>query len=79
LRELRGDESCAREFYGPAGSLASVGGYSATCVELGEKPPPDDPDPRQPSVVAWADGELFCFMASDELHLTRLLEVARSL
>jgi hypothetical protein len=67
------------EFYGPAGSLASVGGYSATCVELGEEPPPDDRDPRRPSVVAWADGELFYLMASDQFHLTRLLEVARSL
>lgn len=67
------------ESYGPARSLASVGGYSATCFELGDEPPPDDPDPRQPSVVTWADGELFCFLASDELHLTRLLEVARSL
>lgn len=67
------------ESYWPARSLASGRGHSATCNELGEEPPSDDPDPRQPSVVTWADGELFCFMASDELHLTRLLEVARAL
>lgn len=65
--------------YGPSRSEASVGGHAATCYELGEDPPPDDPDPRQPSVVTWADGELFCFMASIDLPVARLLEMARSL
>lgn len=47
--------------------------------ELGPEPPPEDIDPRSPSVVAWADGEMFYFLASGELSLTDLIDVAQSI
>lgn len=47
--------------------------------ELGPVPEPDDIDPRSPSVVAWADGEMFYFLASGQLPLTALIDVAASI
>lgn len=47
--------------------------------ELGPSPAPDDIDPRSPSVVAWADGPMFYFLASSDLPLTELIDVAASI
>ena len=47
--------------------------------ELGPVPEPDDIDPRTPSVVAWADGEMFYFLASGQLPLSELIDVATSI
>lgn len=47
--------------------------------ELGPQPEPDDIDPRSPSVVAWADGEMFYFLASGELSITQLIDIAASI
>jgi hypothetical protein len=47
--------------------------------ELGDEPPVDDPDPRPPSVVVWADGEIFYLLASDELAVVELTDIANSL
>lgn len=47
--------------------------------ELGPVPEPDDLDPRAPSVVAWADGEMFYFLASGEMALSELIDVATSI
>jgi hypothetical protein len=47
--------------------------------ELGPVPEPDDIDPRSPSVVAWADGEMFYCLASGQLPLTGLIDVATSI
>jgi hypothetical protein len=67
------------ESYGPDRVALEVGGHSAAGYELGEEPNPTDPDPRQPSVVTWADGEFFFMLASDQMHLPSLLAVADSL
>ena len=47
--------------------------------ELGPEPAADDIDPRSPSVVAWADNEMFYFLASGELSLSELIDVAASI
>lgn len=67
------------ESYGSSGFPARVGGHRAKMYELGDEPPVDDPDPRPPSVVVWADGEILCFLASDELAVAELTDIANSL
>ena len=47
--------------------------------ELGPEPEPDDIDPRSPAVLAWADRDIFYFLASSELSLTQLIDVAASI
>lgn len=47
--------------------------------ELGPEPAADDIDPRSPSVVAWADNQMFYLLASGQLSLTQLIEVAASI
>jgi hypothetical protein len=47
--------------------------------ELGPQPAPDDSDERSPAVIAWADGAIFYFLASGELPLTQLIDVAASI
>lgn len=69
----------SEETYGGERREAWVGSHIAFAYELGEEPDPDDIDPRQAAVVTWSDGDLFCFLASDVLELSRLLEVANSL
>ena len=65
--------------YGPMGKEISVGGHRAIRFELGPEPEPDDPDQRAPAVVTWADGEMFILMASDEIEVEWLVELADSL
>jgi hypothetical protein len=67
------------ETYGPHRVETEVSGYPAVGYELGDVPDPTDPDPRQPSVVGWADGEFFCMLASAELELPDLLGIAHRL
>jgi hypothetical protein len=67
------------ESYGSNRVVAEVGGHPAAGYELGEEPNPTDPDPRQPSVVTWADEDFFCMLASDRMHLPSLLVIASSL
>lgn len=47
--------------------------------ELGPPVPPDDIDGRAPAVVVWAAGDRFHLVASSELELTVLIEVAGSI
>ena len=71
--------------YGRAPRDVELGGpdaqpsLRARVYELGPEPGPDDPDPRMPAVLAWADGEVFCLLASETLEADELIEMARSL
>jgi len=65
--------------YGAEPQPVSLGGREGRAYERGPEPPSDDPDPRMPAVVAWADGPRFLLLASDQLELTELLTVAASL
>jgi hypothetical protein len=56
-----------------------VDGRPARVYELGPEPPLDDIDGRAPAVVAWADGELFCLIASDAMSSGELVRIAISL
>jgi len=47
--------------------------------ELGPEPEPDDIDGRSPAVVVWADGELFCLVASSTMLVQELVKIAKSL
>ena len=46
--------------------------------ELGPEVPPDDIDGREPSVVTWADGEMFFLLASGQLEAQMLKDIAES-
>ena len=78
---LRGHQEVRRlateETYGAMGKETSVGGHRSIRFELG--PEPDDPDPRAPAVVTWADGDMFFLMVSDAVEVERLVELADSL
>lgn len=65
--------------YGSIPRQVEVAGHSAVAYELGAHPLPGDPDPRQPTVIAWQDGEILCLLASSKLDAPDLLEVAISL
>ena len=65
--------------YGRAPRPLWILGREGKGYELGPVPEPDDIDPRSPSVVAWADGEMFYFLASGELPLSELIDVATSI
>lgn len=65
--------------YGQSGAAAKVGDHAAAIYDLGPEPAPEDDDPRDPAVVAWADDRLFLFLASDEMPVQRLLEIADGL
>ena len=64
--------------YGREPRSGEVSGCEARIYERGPEPPADDPDPRMPAVVVWADGECFYLLASDEWEAEVLLAVARS-
>lgn len=63
--------------YGQAARAAEVGDHAAAIYDLG--PEPKDDDPRDPAVVAWADDRFFLFLASDEMPVQRLVEIADGL
>jgi hypothetical protein len=65
--------------YGPVRHQVRVGSHIAFDYELGDEPGAGDSDPRQPAVVNWSDGELFCLLASDVLEMSQLLGVTNSL
>jgi hypothetical protein len=64
--------------YGPEPREAEILGRPARAYELGPEVPPDDVDGRSPAVVAWADGEMFYFLASGELPADDLIRIATS-
>jgi hypothetical protein len=78
-----GEEEARRraidERYGDDPRTVSVEGREGRGYERGPEPPPDDPDPRMPAVVAWADGPRSLLLASDQLELADLLTIAASL
>jgi hypothetical protein len=65
--------------YGQAGYDARIVGRSARVYDLGPEPPRDDIDGRNPSVVAWHDGEVFYLVASGEMRADELLGIAMSM
>jgi hypothetical protein len=65
--------------YGADARETSVGGHDARAYELGPEPPADDIDPRDPAVIAWADGNVFHLVASSELALSELADIAASI
>lgn len=69
----------AERSYGPEPSPVDVCGRPGWVYELGPESEGDDVDPRQPSIVVFADAEIFVLLASDELVSARLFEIARSL
>lgn len=65
--------------YGAAPRVARIAGREARIYELGPEVEPAEIDPRDPAVVAWCDGELFCLLASDRLTADVLVEIAESI
>lgn len=65
--------------YGKSPVQVDVAGHEAVTYELGPVPAPKDIDPRSPSVVTWADGDIFVLLASDSMRVDELIEEARSL
>jgi hypothetical protein len=65
--------------YGSSPVPVDVAGHDAVAYELGPTPAPDDIDPRSPSVVTWADGDIFVLLASDSMTVDELIEEARFL
>ncbi len=64
--------------YGQLPLVGQVVGHEARTYELGPVPEPDDIDPRSPSVIVWHDDEVFFLVASSELAVETLMEVAVS-
>lgn len=64
--------------YGSDPTATEVSGREARAYPRGPEPPPDDPDPRMPAVVVWAEGDDFFLLASDLLEVEDLLPIARS-
>lgn len=83
LSQAKRDEVEARrlasESYGLEPTVVRVGPNQAVAYELGPEPDPGDIDPRPPSVVTWADGDLFLLLGSDTKPADDLLEIAASL
>lgn len=65
--------------YGRDARTASVHGHEARMYELGPEVPPDDIDGRSPAVVTWHDDGVLYLVASGELEVQTLLEIAGSL
>lgn len=73
------DEARRRAYegsYGPDPREVEVGEHRARAYDLGPEPEPDDPDSRMPAVVAWADGDRFYLLASENLEVEELVEIA---
>ena len=65
--------------YGPTPIHLQLAGHPGRGYELGPEVPPDDIDGRAPAVVVWANGDRFNLVASSELRLNALIEIAGSL
>jgi len=78
-RDLDEAARLATQAYGPDRKEVLVGGHHGYSYELGPEPEPDDTDPRSPSVITWADGGRFLFLASEEKKAADLLQIAASL
>lgn len=76
----RGDIHARRlayeESYGRSRLDIEIHGFPAVSYELGPEPPADDPDPRSPAVVVWADRGRFVMLASEETRSSYLIDVA---
>jgi hypothetical protein len=72
-RRLALDVSCGR-----TPQEASILGRPARVYELGPEPPLGDVDGRSPAAVAWHDGAMFYFLASDEMTADALVRIALS-
>jgi hypothetical protein len=64
--------------YGREPREVEIGGRAGRMYELGPEPPADDIDGRSSAVVAWCDGEMFYFLASDRMEVGELVPIARS-
>lgn len=65
--------------YGADSTATTVAGHEARAYELGPDPGPDDIDGRMPAVIAWADGDVFHLVASGELDVAQLAQIAQSI
>ena len=65
--------------YGAAARPASIAGHEGRAYDHGPEPEPGDLDGRMPAVVTWHDGEMFFLIASGELPLAELENIAASL
>lgn len=65
--------------YGRSPRAVVVAGNEGRSYALGPVPDPDDIDGRAPAVVTWADGPRFYLVASIELDVDVLLQIAASL
>jgi hypothetical protein len=71
---------CAVEVsYGRDPRPLVIAGNEGRTYELGLEPPPDDIDGRMPAVVVWHEGPMHYLLASGELQVATLLEIAGSL
>jgi hypothetical protein len=65
--------------YGPDPIDLQVSGVAGRGYDLGPEVPRDDIDGRSPAVVVWAGADRFNLVASSELRLDVLIEIAGSL
>jgi hypothetical protein len=84
LSQSRKGEKEARRWvveirYGRAPVSVTIAGHEGRAYELGPEPPPDDIDGRSPAVVVWHDAGMHFLVASGELEVEALLEIAESM
>ena len=84
LTQARKGESEARRWalrvsYGAAAFPVSLAGHEGRAYRLGPEVPPDDIDGRSPAVVVWHDGDMFFLIASGELAVEELIDIAGSI
>ena len=65
--------------YGSDAREARIVGREARVYELGPETAPDDIDGRSPAVAVWHDGEMFYLIASDQMAVDALIEIATSM
>lgn len=65
--------------YGQTPRDVEMGAHRVRAYDLGPEPAPDDPDPRMPAVLAWADEDRFHLLASATLEVEELIEIGRAL
>lgn len=65
--------------YGASAQTIQVAGFEGRSYALGPVPPPNDPDGRAPAVVVWHEGTHFLLIASTQMDVDQLLEIAVSM
>lgn len=65
--------------YGRDPRPLTIAGNEGRTYELGPEPPPEDIDGRMPAVVVWHEGPMHYLLASGQLTVAALLEIAGAL